>query len=150
MQVCLLLFTLSSFYFSPHFVSTILCFRPVFFLVCLLRRNFENVPSCTQTAKSAFRSTKTHRILFIEHTYVPRSTKTTSAGPLVPTSCGYLTHRQPHAGAGTLLTRIRAPGCIPATTTGCGPLSYSLDSMPPSWTGIHMYGYIHQSMFVPT
>ena len=33
---------------------------------------------------------------------------------------------------------------------GCGPLSYSLDSMPPSWTGIHMYGYIHQSMFVPT
>ena len=27
--------------------------------------------------------------------------------------------------------------------TGCGPVSYSLDSMPPSWTGTHMYGYIH-------
>ena len=26
---------------------------------------------------------------------------------------------------------------------GCGPVSYSLDSMPPSWTGTHMYGYMH-------
>ena len=72
------------------------------------------------------------------------------ARPLVPTSCEDLTHWQPHAGAGILLTRIKTPGCTPATTTGCGPLSYSLDSMPSSWTGIHIYGYIHQNMLVPT